>query len=107
MPLRSGVLTRALQGLATAAPLRIHGQTQFGRLASLYLLDARQYKDAQVCTQGGKPGSSYVDPVQCPTWDDPKRSMLGAAQEAWLDGALAQGQPRLEPDRPAVAVWRA
>ena len=91
MPLRAGVLTRALQGLATGAPMRIHGQTQFGRLASLYLLDARQYKDAQVCTRDGKPGSSSLDPATCPVWDDPKRSMLGAAQEAWLDGALAQG----------------
>ncbi|MGE0329635.1 MAG: alkaline phosphatase [Ramlibacter sp.] len=91
MPLRSGALTRALQGLATGAALRIHGHTPLGRLASLYLLDARQYKDAPVCTRDGKPGSSYVDPATCPAWDEPKRSMLGAAQEAWLDGALAQG----------------
>jgi alkaline phosphatase D len=82
---------RALQGLATGAELRIHGHTQLGRLASLYLLDARQYKDHQVCTRDGKPGSSYVDPGHVPRMGRPKRSMLGAAQEAWLDGALAQG----------------
>ncbi len=91
MPLRADVLTQALQGLARGAGMRIHGRTRLGRLADLYLLDARQYKDAQVCTQGGKAGSSYVDPANCPAWDDPKRSMLGAAQEAWLDAALARG----------------
>jgi alkaline phosphatase D len=89
MPLRAGVLEQALAGLARGAPLRLHGQLRFGRLATMVLLDLRQYKDAPACTRGGRPGASHVDPAQCGTWNDPQRSMLGAAQERWLDGALA------------------
>ncbi|MFO1243792.1 MAG: alkaline phosphatase D family protein [Ramlibacter sp.] len=91
MPLRASVLTRALQGLATGAELRLYGQARLGQLATLYLLDARQYKDAPVCTPAGKGASGYLDPAQCAVWDDPRRSMLGTAQEAWLAGALARG----------------
>lgn len=93
MPLRASALTRALQGLATGAEMRVYSQLRWGQLAGLYLLDARQYKDPQVCTQGGSLGSGHVDPAQCPAWHDPARSLLGAAQEAWLGRALAQGQP--------------
>lgn len=93
MPLRASVLTRALQGLASGAELRIYGQARFGRLASLNLLDARQYKDPQVCTRDAKPGSSYVDPATCPAWEDPRRTLLGSAQEAWLDTAFARAGP--------------
>jgi len=87
--LRASALTRATAGLASGAELRLYGQARFGRLAALNLLDARQYKDAPVCTRAGQAGSSYVDPAACAAWDDPARSLLGAAQETWLDGALA------------------
>jgi alkaline phosphatase D len=76
-------------GLATGAQLRLHSRLRFGRLATLHLLDTRQYKDAQVCTPEGRQGSSYLDPDTCPAWDDPRRSMLGDAQERWLDEGLA------------------
>ena len=92
MPLRTAVLTRAVAGLAAGAELRIHARLRFGNLATLHLLDARQYKDAQVCTAGGRHGSSAVDPAHCAAWDDPRRTLLGAAQEAWLDAGLAQPQ---------------
>ena len=91
MPLRASVLTQALQGLAAGAEIRLYSQLRWGQLASLYLLDARQYKDAQVCTKGGLPGSGHVDPAQCPAWEDPARTLLGTAQETWLAQALAQG----------------
>ncbi|MBX3587755.1 MAG: alkaline phosphatase D family protein [Ramlibacter sp.] len=90
MPLRAGVLTRALQGLQEGAEMRIYTQARFGQLASLYLLDARQYKDAQVCNREGGPGSSYLDPATCAAWEDPKRTLLGHAQEAWLGDALGR-----------------
>jgi len=88
MPLRTSVLDQAFTGLARGAPLRMHGQLRFGRLATLTLLDLRQYKDAPACTRDGRPGSSHVDPALCPAWNDPQRSMLGAAQERWLDTAF-------------------
>jgi alkaline phosphatase D len=89
MPLRTGVLTQALTGLAQGAELRLYGQLAYGNLAQLYLLDARQYKDPQVCNPDGKTGSSIVRPETCPSWNDPARSLLGGAQEKWLSGALA------------------
>jgi alkaline phosphatase D len=91
MPLRAGVLTRALSGLAQGAEMRIYGQVPFGRLATLYLLDDRQYRDPQACTPGGKPGSATLDPDSCAAWNDPRRTLLGAAQEQWLDGAFGRG----------------
>lgn len=91
MPLRASVLVRALAGLAEGAEMRIHGHARIGRLATLTLLDARQHRHAQACTREGKPGSSTVDPSQCPSWHDPARTLLGTAQEAWLDGVFASG----------------
>jgi len=85
MPLRANVLTAALAGLGTGAEMRLYSQVQFGRLAGLSLLDARQYKDPQVCNPGDRAGSSMVDPGRCAAWSDPRRSLLGAAQERWLD----------------------
>jgi alkaline phosphatase D len=85
MPIRAASLTRALAGLASGAELRLYSRVQHGQLASLYMLDARQYKDPQVCTRGGKPGSSTVNPAQCAAWNDPGRSLLGLQQEHWLD----------------------
>lgn len=94
MPLRASVFGQALAGLASpagGAQLRLYTRLRFGRLASFHLLDARQYKDPQVCTPNGKPGSGMVNPDTCAAWDDPARSLLGSEQERWLDQGLAQG----------------
>lgn len=90
MPLRAGALTRALSGLREAAQLRLYGQLNLGRLGSLYLLDARQYKDAPVCADSSGRLSSSVNPTQCPSWHNPARSLLGAQQEIWLISSLAR-----------------
>ena len=66
------------------AELRIYSRVDFGRLASLYLLDARQYKDPQVCNKDGARGSGMVNPQNCTAWHNPQRSRLGAGQEQWL-----------------------
>ena len=55
-------------------------------------MDGRQYRGRQVCGPRGRP-AGLVDPASCAAWDDPGRSYLGAAQEQWLDGALAQAGP--------------
>jgi alkaline phosphatase D len=93
MPLRASVLTRALQGLADGSEMRIYGQVSFGQLARLYWVDNRQYRDDQVCTfLGGLTGNkgNGFDPAKCPEWSNPKRTMLGYEQEAWLASAFAQ-----------------
>lgn len=90
MPVRAAALTHAVAGLASGAEFRLHSQQRFGRLANLVLLDSRQYRDPHVCGRAGQAGSAFVDPVACPAWNDPGRTLLGAAQERWLDRALAQ-----------------
>lgn len=90
MPLRASVLTQSLAGLARGAEMRLYGQVPYGRLATLYLLDSRQYRDRQPCLKNGKPGGSLVDPASCAVWGDTQRSYLGAAQEQWVEQALAR-----------------
>jgi alkaline phosphatase D len=92
MPLRANVLTRALAGLSEkpAAEMRIYQSMRLGALGQIVLLDARQYKDPLVCTKDGALGSSTVNTAQCPQWNDPARTMLGAAQEAWLAQAFSR-----------------
>ena len=89
MPVRSTVLTQGLAGLAQGAGLRIHQQLSWGRLATVFMLDGRQYRDRQPCLPEGRPGGRLVDPSRCPEWAESQRSYLGAAQEEWLDHALA------------------
>jgi len=93
MPVRASALTRAVAGLVQGAEMRLYSQLRFGQLGTIILLDDRQYRDAQVCTQGGKPGSSDVDPAACAEWQDPTRTLLGVAQERWLDAAFAGAGP--------------
>ena len=90
MPIRASVLTRAVAGLAAGAEMRIYGRVQYGQLASFYVLDARQYKDPQACTRGGKKGSSTGNPASCADWGNPARSMLGEQQERWLQAELGR-----------------
>jgi alkaline phosphatase D len=90
MPVRASTLTRGVAGLASGAETRLYSQQRFGQLANIVLIDDRQYRDDHACNIGGKLGSSTVDPQTCAIWDDPKRTLLGAAQEQWLDGVLSQ-----------------
>ena len=65
--------------------MRIYSHLDWGRLARIHLLDNRQYRDPQVCPRTGRLlGSNTVSPKACPELLDPKRSLLGAAQERWL-----------------------
>jgi len=90
MPLRAAVLGRALHGVwGQDRTLRLYDRVPFGRLATLHLLDDRQYRDPQACTKGGGPGASTVNPAHCPEWTDSQRTLLGAAQERWLEQSFA------------------
>ena len=92
MPLRASALGRALSGgWGANRELRLYERVPFGRLATLHLLDDRQYRDPHACTKGGGPGSSTVNPASCAALADPRRTLLGAAQERWLEQSLAAG----------------
>ena len=94
MPIRAASLKQGLASLVaaekTGAELRLYSRVQFGQLASLYLLDARQYKDPQVCNKNDARGSSMLNPALCATWHDPKRTLLGHVQEQWLAGEFSE-----------------
>lgn len=64
--------------------MRITGRLDWGRLARVHLLDDRQYRDPQACPPAGRGGSNTVARKDCPALDDPRRSLLGSAQEQWL-----------------------
>jgi alkaline phosphatase D len=67
------------------AVMRIYGHLDWGRLARIHLLDDRQYRDPQACPRPGRLfGSATVRLKDCPELLDPKRTLLGAAQERWL-----------------------
>lgn len=69
------------------ADLKITRAIDWGSLARFYMLDGRQYRDDQACGDGTKP-------VPCGEWSDPKRTMLGEAQEKWLIDGLAGSKSR-------------
>ena len=73
---------------------RIYTRSSYGSLANFYVLDDRQYRSYEACPRLGRGGSSVVDPTQCAELADPKRTMLGAPQEQWLDASLAASRSR-------------
>ena len=73
---------------------RIHHRLEWGRLARIHALDARQFRDAQACPpllRGAGAGSVLA--ADCPALFEPQRSMLGAAQERWLAEGWALDRP--------------
>ncbi|WP_026425254.1 alkaline phosphatase D family protein [Actinokineospora inagensis] len=61
--------------------LQLYRRLRWGSLATLHMLDTRQYRDDQACGDGSK---------VCPAADDPGRTITGAAQESWLLDGLGQ-----------------
>lgn len=97
MPIRAATLMKGLAGLRdlnAGSEMRIYQRIDVGQLASLYMLDTRQYRDRQVCSKNGKYGSSQINPEQCANWLDPNRTLLGAQQETWLDAQFSNAKPR-------------
>ena len=66
-----------------ADPMRSYRRIKLGGLADLLLLDTRQYRDDQAC-------STEITP--CPGIEDRSRSLLGAAQRAWLKRSLSESR---------------
>ncbi|MEW6761736.1 MAG: alkaline phosphatase D family protein [Pseudomonadota bacterium] len=72
------------------AHLPLFQRYDWGRLARLHLLDDRQYRSPQACAKAAsRGGSNAVFARACETLLDPRRTMLGAEQEAWLESGLA------------------
>ncbi len=94
--------------LAPGMTVRVYGSVDWGRLARFHVLDTRQHRSVQVCPNlptaercdfaqgrkilfGGAGGANFIDPLEpgCKSaLADPARTVLGEAQERWLDGSL-------------------
>jgi len=81
----------------TGPDLTIYRSFTWGELASFHVLDGRQYRSNQPCGDG-------IGPI-CADVFDPAQTMLGAAQEAWLEaGLMASGtQWNLIPQQVVMA----
>ncbi len=90
MPLRASALVNGLQGLHSNDAVRVHARTRYGRLATFHMLDTRQFRDLEPCRVPGERAGGAISNQTCPARADPARSMLGTAQEQWLDQGLAQ-----------------
>jgi alkaline phosphatase D len=73
-----------------SASMRLHSLLHWGRLADLWTLDCRQYRDPQACPDPVKGGARVV--LNCAELDQPQRSMLGGEQEQWLYAGLRDSQ---------------
>ena len=73
--------------------MRMYGRLDWGRLARIHLLDDRQMRDIQVCPKPGRGGSNHVRVADCPELLDPRRTLLGAAQERWLAEGWSLDRP--------------
>ncbi|MBF0339618.1 MAG: alkaline phosphatase D family protein [Magnetococcales bacterium] len=89
MPLRVATMQEGVAGLLRGAELRIYHRVEYGRLATFHVLDCRQYRDAPPCSGGDiKKFSTSCVPKEAP------RSMLGVAQERWLEESFRQSAQR-------------
>ena len=65
---------------------KLYHKAQFGKNLDLWVLDERQYRDAQPC--GFNPAGSELDPAACSDINNP-RAFLGSEQLSFLEGGLA------------------
>ena len=74
--------------------LRVYDRYDWGALARFHVLDDRQYRDWHACPPPGRAGSTTVNRADCPELLLPDRTLLGRAQERWLEDGLAQRDVR-------------
>ncbi|MGC5798600.1 alkaline phosphatase D family protein [Sphingomonas sp. NFX23] len=58
----------------------------YGNLVRMHVLDTRSFRSDQLCE---RPGIGRAELDACIPVDRPERTMMGAAQESWLDRGLA------------------
>ncbi len=74
------------------AAMRIHERFAWGRLAELWTLDSRQYRDVQACNDPGRGGGRVL--AECTDLANESRSLFGLEQEQWLAQGLARSDRR-------------
>jgi alkaline phosphatase D len=71
--------------------MRLYDRYRFGDLAEIHLLDDRQYRDHHACRAALHHNKVMAG---CEERLDPRRTMLGTAQEAWLADGLRRASTR-------------
>jgi alkaline phosphatase D len=71
-----------------ADSMPLHRRVQFGDLATLSLLDNRQYRSTPACADDGEMIGDCAE-----RWA-PQRTMLGEPQQQWLEDGLGNGNAR-------------
>jgi alkaline phosphatase D len=90
MPLRASALVHGLGGLDRPDAVRVNDRLAHGQLLRFHVLDTRQFRDVLACRAPHSSGSGSLAPQDCAELTAPGRSLLGAAQERWLQQGLAQ-----------------
>ncbi len=86
-------LPLSLDQLPGPGGMRMHDRWTWGRLAEIWTLDGRQHRSAQVGSDADSPGGGLVSAARV-AQADPRRTVLGDAQERWLQSGLAASQRR-------------
>ena len=82
----------ARRALPHGPDAQIYDRFAFGNLVQFHVLDDRQYRSHQACPRPDRGGSNVV--ADCAERLAAKRTMLGAAQEAWLTDGLTRTRAR-------------
>ena len=70
--------------------MRLHTRLAWGSLAEFHVADTRQHRSWQACRRKNRSGGgNTLDIEHCDALGDPRRSMLGLAQERWLEDGLS------------------
>ncbi|GBR00351.1 alkaline phosphatase D family protein [Asaia lannensis] len=69
---------------------QLYRRLYYGDLASIDLLDGRQYRSQQPCPTGKYGGEGHMEADSCRDLFDPGRSFLGRDQELWLHRQLKE-----------------
>ena len=73
--------------------MRVYDRFTFGDLIEISMIDGRQYRSRAACYAPPNKGGGHLESdASCPERRDAGRTMMGFAQEAWLDSALARSK---------------
>lgn len=71
--------------------MRIYGQSIYGNLVEFTLLDTRQYRARAACPTPGRFEAEVVSRATCTELQDQNRTILGAAQERFVNENMMRG----------------
>jgi alkaline phosphatase D len=75
--------------------MRIYDRFSFGDLLDVSMIDGRQYRSRAACYAPPNKGRGHLETdALCPERRDDGRTMIGFAQEAWLDAGFARSKAK-------------